>query len=278
MTKEYKSPHLARLAHLEAALKDEDFKPSNSENVVVMGKTGAGKSSIISLLLNNDVGVGHGLYSHTTKTREFDLQLPAKYGDRQVKLIDTQGVLDTEISLTTVLESLINGLTVRFYHVNTIMLILECARFTKDTQDALTSLCRIFGLNDIERSKRLLVVVTKLEHLPAEEQHKILKTVIEHPFFENLGISKEYMQENTIQAFAGQSDGLNPILAPAYEQLRVESKERLLSMLAEKNSPMTVSNDFAQKLTNFLTSHIHVVSAVAEVALEAFLRLLLDWE
>ncbi|KAK5822330.1 P-loop containing nucleoside triphosphate hydrolase protein [Linnemannia elongata] len=274
--KNYKNPHAARLAHFRAALKNEDFNPSNSENVVMIGKTGAGKSSIISLLLNKDVGVGHGFFSHTTKTTEFDLRLPTEYGDRHIKLIDTQGVLDTNISLIEVLESLIDGLTGRFYHVNAIMLVLECARFTNETQDALASLCRAFGLDDIERSRRLLVVVTKVEHLPTEEQATILRTVIEHPFFKKLGISEEYIRGNTIQVFAGQSQGLSPLLAPAYEQLRVESKERLLGRLEEKKSPMSISNDFAQKLTNFLTDNIQIVSIAAgiaaDVTLEALLR------
>ncbi|KAF9134206.1 GTPase IMAP member 4 [Mortierella sp. GBA39] len=257
-----------------AALKGEDFKPSDSENVVVMGKTGSGKSSIISLLLNKDVGVGHGFYSATTNTKEYDFDLPAKYGDRPIKLIDTQGVMDTSISLTSVLESLVNGLTGRFYHVNTIMLVLECARFTKNTQDALTSLCRTFGLNDVERSRRLLIVVTKLEHLPTDEKDKIIQSVIVHPFFKKLGISQDYMRRNTIEAFAGQSEGLNPILASAYEQLRVESKEKLLNALVQKNDPMTVSNDFAQKLTNFLTNSIQTTANVVEIGLESFLRVL----
>ncbi|KAG0368290.1 GTPase IMAP member 4 [Mortierella sp. AD032] len=271
MTKEYKSPHLARLAHLWAALNNEDFNPSDSENVVVMGKTGSGKSSIISLLLNKDIGVGHGLYSQTAKTMEYDLDLSTKDGVRQIKLIDTQGVLDTKVNLTTVLGSLIDGLTGRFYHVNTIMLVLEGGRFTKETQAALTSLCQTFGLNDVERSKRLLIVVTKMEHLPTKEQGVILQDIAEHPFFKKLGVSETYMRNNTIQAFAGQSQGLSPILASAYEQLRVESKERLLCMLEQKNSPMTVSNDFAQKLMNFLASNIQTVSNTAEIALEAFL-------
>ncbi|KAF9969048.1 GTPase IMAP member 4, partial [Actinomortierella ambigua] len=258
---------MARLAHIEAALKNENFMPSDTENVVVMGKTGSGKSSVISLLLNRDVGVGHGFYSHTTNTLEYDFHLPAKYGDRHIKLIDTQGVLDTKISLTTVLESLVDGLTGRFYHVNTIMLVLECARFTKETQDALTSLCRTFGLHDVERSRRLVIVITKVEHLPVEEQEKVFRSVIEHSFFEKLGISQKYMEDNTVRAFAGQSQGLNPILATAYEQLREESKEILLGKLAQKNEPMTVSNDFAQKLTNFLTNNIHAVSFAADIAL-----------
>ncbi|KAK3830317.1 MAG: hypothetical protein J3R72DRAFT_456230 [Linnemannia gamsii] len=278
MAKDYTNPHLARAAHLWAALNNEDFNPSDSENVIVMGKTGSGKSSIISLLLNKDIGVGHGLYSHTTKTMEFDLDLATKHGVRQIKLIDTQGVLDTKICLTEVLESLIDGLTGRFYHVNTIMLVLEGVRFTEDTQAALTSLCRIFGLNDVERSKRLLVIVTKIEHLPTEKQNDILKSVSEHDFFKKLGISEVYVRNNTIQAFGGPSQGLSPILASAYEQLRQESKEKLLCMLEQRNSPMTVSNDFAQKLMNFLTNNIETVSATAEIALEAFLNVVIDRE
>ncbi|KAF9585824.1 hypothetical protein BGW38_000577 [Lunasporangiospora selenospora] len=278
MKREYTSPYLARIAHIEAALKHQDFKPSDSENVVVMGKTGAGKSSVISLLLNKDIGVGHGLYSHTTNTVEFDYDLPEEYGDRQIKLIDTQGVLDTKLSLTQVLESLVDGLTGRFYHVNTIMLVIECARFTEETQAALTSLCLAFGLDDIERCQRLVVVVTKVEHLPTEEQDKIVESIIEHPFFKKLGVSEAYMRENTIKVFAGQSKGIGPVLAQAYGQLREDSREILLGNLAQKNTPMTISNDFAQKLTNFLANNMTTISFMAEITFELAVRGLLDRE
>ncbi|KAG0295234.1 GTPase IMAP member 4 [Dissophora globulifera] len=269
-TDEYKNRHHARIAHILAALKNEDFRPSNTENVVVIGKSGSGKTSIISLLLGDDVGVGHGIHSKTTNTSEYDFELPVEYGDRQIKLIDTQGVLDTQISLTSVLESLIDGLTGRFYHVNTIMLILECARFTQETQDALESLVQTFGLDDIERSKRLLVVVTKVEHLPVEDKDNSLKSIKEHAFFQKFGISVEYLENNTIEVFAGPSKGVQPRLVPIYEEMRVESKDKLLRALARKNSSMTVSNDFAQKLTNYLTDNIQKIAAKFEIALDYF--------
>ncbi|KAG0295235.1 hypothetical protein BGZ98_001470 [Dissophora globulifera] len=208
----------------------------------------------------------------TTNTKEYDFDLPVEYGDRQIKLIDTRGVLDTEISLTTVLESLIDGLTGRFYRVNTIMLILECARFTQETQDALECLVLTFGLDDIERSKRLLVVVTKVEHLPEEEKDEILSSIIGHHLFKKFGISTEYLKQNTISVFAGQSEGARPKLGPVYAEMRAESKAKLLSALAWKNSPMTVSNDFAQKLTNFLTDHMGTIKTISMLVLGLILH------
>ena len=92
MTTDFKSPHIARIAHFATALKGEDFKPSEGENVVVMGKTGSGKSSVISLLLKKDVGVGHGFYSKTTETMEYSFDLLIMDGVRPINLIDTQGV------------------------------------------------------------------------------------------------------------------------------------------------------------------------------------------
>ncbi|KAG0229640.1 GTPase IMAP member 4 [Actinomortierella wolfii] len=270
--KEYSNPHAARFAHIVAAIKKEDFKLTDSENVIVVGKTGSGKSSVISLLIGKDAGVGHGLNAKTMQTKEFDLHLPAKYGDRNIKLIDTRGVLDKEGSLTSLLESLIDNLTGRFYHVNTIMLVLGCERLTKETEDALTCLCKTFGLNDVERSRRLLIVVTKVEHLKTEEQEKVFRSIVEHSIFTNLGISKEYLRQNTIQVFAASSEGLNPHLAMAYDNMRVESKDRLLGKLAQKNSPMTVSNDFAQKLTNAITENIETIETAAVLTLELLVK------
>ncbi|KAG0295233.1 hypothetical protein BGZ98_001468 [Dissophora globulifera] len=266
----------ARSARFLSALENNNTNPMDCENVIVIGKTGSGKSSIISLLLGRDIGVGHGIYSKTTDMKEYDLDLPAEYGGRQIKLIDTRGILDTEISLTEVLESLINGLDGRFYHVNTIMLVLECARFTQESQDALESLIQIFGLEDIERSRRFLVAVTKTEHLPVEKQAEVRKSIIGHRFFKKFRISEEYLKMNTIDVFAGQSKGVHPKLVPIFEEMRAESRATLLEALSQKNKPLPVSQDFVQRLSNFFTNffanNVQVVAAKLDAKLERFLQ------
>ncbi|KAG0299382.1 hypothetical protein BGZ98_010106, partial [Dissophora globulifera] len=267
----FKDAHHARVAHLLAALQNKGFSTTDTENVIVIGKTGSGKSSIISLLLGYDADVGHGIYSETTNTTEYDFCLPAEHGGRRVSLIDTRGVMDTEVNLTEVLESLVNGLTRRFNHVNTIMLVLEFARLTPETQAALKSLVRIFGLKDVERSKRLLVVITKAEHLPDDEQFMLRSSIIEHSFFKQFDISEEYLERNTVIVFAGQSQGARPRIKLVHEDMREESKAVLLSALSEKNDPMTISDDFAQKLTNFLTSGIQLTATTLSTSVERIL-------
>ncbi|KAG0327592.1 hypothetical protein BGZ99_007294 [Dissophora globulifera] len=180
----------------------------------------------------------------------------------KIKLIDTQGVLDTKIDLATVLESLKDELTGRFNQVNTIMLVLECARFTRVAQEALNSLIQLFKIGNVEGSKRLLLVVTKVEHLPIGKQAEIRRSIIEHSFFKTIGISVKYLKENTIEVFAGQSEGVDPLLAPVYTKMREQSKAKLSSALARNNSPMTISHDpyqlwdLIKKYTGFFSEDV----------------------
>ncbi|KAK6065827.1 hypothetical protein SCUP234_12364 [Seiridium cupressi] len=59
--------------------------------IFVMGMTGVGKSTFISQLVDDDIGIGHGLNSHTATTSFHCLDLH----DRRVYLVDTPGFNDT---------------------------------------------------------------------------------------------------------------------------------------------------------------------------------------
>ncbi|GIZ37350.1 hypothetical protein CKM354_000080000 [Cercospora kikuchii] len=60
--------------------------------IAVMGVTGSGKSSFISLLLEEDIGVGHGLTSCTTAV---EMHILERENGRKIFLIDTPGFDDT---------------------------------------------------------------------------------------------------------------------------------------------------------------------------------------
>ncbi|KAL9636121.1 MAG: hypothetical protein Q9164_003026 [Protoblastenia rupestris] len=74
----------------------EPMKPQpDDECIAIMGMTGTGKSTFISMLVNDQVTIGHGLYS---TTRNLDIYRCSGIFTKTVWLIDTPGFDDTEIS------------------------------------------------------------------------------------------------------------------------------------------------------------------------------------
>jgi predicted GTPase len=63
--------------------------PADSIFILVMGMTGSGKSTFISLCTGQDVVIGHELYSCTADMAIFDFRL----GGRTVYLIDSPGYM-----------------------------------------------------------------------------------------------------------------------------------------------------------------------------------------
>jgi hypothetical protein len=76
--------------------------------IAVMGVTGSGKSSLISLLTSDNVKIGHGLESQTKHAAMYRLQT---FDNRQCWLLDTPGFDDTFLSDTEVFQEIAWALT-----------------------------------------------------------------------------------------------------------------------------------------------------------------------
>ncbi|EAQ90639.1 hypothetical protein CHGG_02574 [Chaetomium globosum CBS 148.51] len=81
-----------------------DVVSLNDDDIVIalMGVTGSGKSTFISLLAEQSVQIGHSLNSCTADIGIYSFQ----YGDRTVYLIDTPGFDDTSRSDTEILKEI----------------------------------------------------------------------------------------------------------------------------------------------------------------------------
>ncbi|KAH7002414.1 P-loop containing nucleoside triphosphate hydrolase protein [Ilyonectria destructans] len=81
-------------------LESAALRPGNIV-IAVMGVTGAGKSTFIEKVTGQNVGVGHGLISHTAAVSIYAYRLSS---DRCVYLVDTPGFDDTSHSDTEILK------------------------------------------------------------------------------------------------------------------------------------------------------------------------------
>ncbi|KAK0612187.1 P-loop containing nucleoside triphosphate hydrolase protein [Immersiella caudata] len=82
----------------------DEFPLKDSAVVVVMGPTGSGKSSFISLLADEPVGTSQSLHSHTVGTRPYKLK--DQIGGKNVLLVDTPGFDDTARSDAEILKEI----------------------------------------------------------------------------------------------------------------------------------------------------------------------------
>ncbi|KAK4220944.1 hypothetical protein QBC38DRAFT_429934 [Podospora fimiseda] len=84
--------------------------------VLVMGITGAGKSSFINLLKPDAVSVGHGLASETKKLQAVQINLDSS-NQRSITMIDTPGFDDSDLGVFNdagIFEEIITHLTAQY--------------------------------------------------------------------------------------------------------------------------------------------------------------------
>ncbi|KAK0710706.1 P-loop containing nucleoside triphosphate hydrolase protein [Lasiosphaeris hirsuta] len=82
----------------------DSFPLADMAVVVVMGATGSGKSSFISLLADEPVEVSHNLHSHTIRIRPYRLR--DQVNGKRVFLVDTPGFDDTSRSDAEILKDI----------------------------------------------------------------------------------------------------------------------------------------------------------------------------
>lgn len=108
--------HSMESSEMEASTERDSYTPSEEENdtdyppnqesdvaIAIMGLTGSGKSTFISLLADEPVQIGHSLESCTENVNVYSFKLD---GSRTVHLIDTPGFDDTNRSDADVLKQI----------------------------------------------------------------------------------------------------------------------------------------------------------------------------
>ncbi|EKM58577.1 uncharacterized protein PHACADRAFT_253025 [Phanerochaete carnosa HHB-10118-sp] len=106
---------------------DSKVSKTDSATIVVMGATGAGKSTFINLVSNSKFEVGYGLESCTS---EVDVAAPFMLDGKPVTLIDTPGFDDTVKTEAEILRLIAEFLSVTYKQGRTLHGIVFLQRIT----------------------------------------------------------------------------------------------------------------------------------------------------
>ncbi|KAI0479799.1 P-loop containing nucleoside triphosphate hydrolase protein [Xylaria cf. heliscus] len=147
------------------------FKPRKTDLVVaVMGMTGAGKSTFISLCTNQPVKIGHNLQSCTQQVEVYKC---CWNSDVDIYLLDTPGFDDTGLSDTDVLRAIASWLTESYIKNIKVNGMVYMHRITDPRVggSAKKNLCMFKKLCGPDAIRNVLLVTTMWENVDPTTGH-----------------------------------------------------------------------------------------------------------
>ncbi|KAI0859104.1 P-loop containing nucleoside triphosphate hydrolase protein [Xylaria cubensis] len=169
---------------LSAMFSNGETPNANDIVIALMGMTGSGKSSFISLCTDQEVEIGHDLQSCTQDIRTYTFCHP-KLPSGRVYLVDTPGFDDINRSDTEVLRALAAWLTATYSGGIKLSGVLYLHRInqTRMQRSALKNIGLFRSLCGDDALKKVVLVTTMwdiTEHNVAESRERQLKETKEY--------------------------------------------------------------------------------------------------
>ncbi|XP_054468963.1 GTPase IMAP family member 7-like [Anoplopoma fimbria] len=140
--------------------------------IVMIGKTGVGKSAVGNTIVGREVFHSSASARSVTESCKTERAI----GGREIHVVDTPGILDTYKSAESIKKEIAKCIQVSTPGPHAILLVIQVGRFTKEEENCVQALEKIFGP---EASKYMIVLFTRGDDL----QHRTIRQYLQngHP-------------------------------------------------------------------------------------------------